>query len=1150
MKRTASRIALCCCALAVPPLCAQIITGSIVGTVYDSSGLAVPTATIKLTNPSRGFQRQISSAANGGFTFNGIEAGEYTLAVSAAGFKTMEKRNLMLATGERLSAGTMVLELGTVSETVIVQARAAAVQTESAERADVVTNAQADNLLTLGRNVTSLIGLLPGVVDRTNNESLDVAQDLHVLGNRRASNNITVDGTPAIDIDDGQSNKLNVSQDAVAEVKVLLSNYQAEYGRMAGSNIQIVTKSGTRDFHGLGSYFKRHEQFNATDFFDNRLSQHKPRYRYNTWTYNIGGPIYIPGRFNRNRDKLFFFWQQEYWPTATGGVSNVTTPTLLERQGDFSQSMDLNNKIIVVRDPFNGASPFPGNRIPASQLDKSGIAILKLFPVPNYFDRDISKGQFNYVFNTKLDSPQRTDSLKLDYVIDSHNSVVFGYSGYDQTKSGNSGVPGLTANWPQFADATCAAPSQVLSARYTRIFSPTLLNEFQVGMMHQSERHSFSEETLQQNQRTHIGFLAGQFNPSINPLEIVPNLTFGGVTRAANTVVNGRVPFDLSQLVLNLDNKLTVTRGAHTVKAGLYLERFNRDMPAGNVLFNGAVNFGVNANNPLNAGYAYANAALGVFNSYSEGSARPHMHARNMVGEIFVQDNWKVRRRLTLDYGLRLYIAPPIYDGDNLMSGFLPSRFDPARQVQLIGPGLDRAGKRVGIDPITGNTYAAALIGAIAPNSGDPFNGMVAASVDNSYSRSLTSRGSVAAAPRIGFAYDVFGNGRTAVRGGVGVFYNRENMSDAFKFLVAQPPFVTTPIVNYGQLNALQSSASLLFPGNVLGRDPNTALQRVMNFSFAVQQDIGYGTILDVGYVGSLGRHLVWRRGVNRIPLGANFAAANVDPTLPGKSALPPAFLRPVIGYTDIDLIESASSSNYHSLQLTIRRRFTKNLQFGGSWTWSKSMDYNDAEGNVINTLVPLREWYYGPTGWDRTHVVKINYLYDVPKVRWNNQVARVALHNWQISGIASFVSGAPLGVGFTQTTATDLSGTPSVGPRIVLTGNPVLPKGERTFSRFFNTSVFQIPDRGTMGNAAKTVIRGPGINNWDIALFKNFPIHEQKRLQFRCEMYNAFNHTQFTNVDTTARFDPLGNQVNAQFGQYTAAARPRYIQLALRFYF
>ncbi len=306
--------------------------------------------------------------------------------------------------------------------------------------------------------------------------------------------------------------------------------------------------------------------------------------------------------------------------------------------------------------------------------------------------------------------------------------------------------------------------------------------------------------------------------------------------------------------------------------------------------------------------------------------------------------------------------------------------------------------------------------------------------------------------------------------------------------------------------------------------------------------------LADVSYVGSLGRHLMWNRNVNTIPFGANWDPKFQDPTT--RAVLPQSFMRPYIGYNDIGMRASASSSNYHSLQVSVQRRYARRIQFGGAWTWSKALDFNDTDTETVSTLVPVRVWNYGLASFDRTHVLKANWLWDVSRSVRGGFLKKMALSGWQASGIASFISGRPLGLSYSTVLFSDPTGTPSQGARVVVLANPVLPKSQRTFSRNFRTDVFQPAPRGTTGNAAKTIIRGPGVNNWDIAVFKSFPLREPYKLQFRWETYNSFNHTQFSGLDTTARFDAVGAQVNQRLSEFTSARPPRRMQFALRFSF
>jgi hypothetical protein len=1126
---------------------AQIVTGSISGTVSDPSGALIPGAAVTLTHEATGMKRNSITDGAGNFTIGGLDAGAYTLTVTGSGFKKYEKRDIMLATGERLPVGTIRLEVGAITETISVTAQGGAiVQTQSAERADVITSTQVDGLLLRGRNVKDLVGLLPGVVMVSEADDLSSGSNFSVMGNRQTFNNIAVDGVPATDMGNGYQLKLTVSQDAVSEVKILISNYQAEYGRMAGSNIQIVTKSGAKDFHGLGSYFKRHEQFNANNFFNNQNAIPKPRYRFNTWTYNIGGPVYIPGKFNVNRDKLFFFWHQEFWPTQSSATAQRTVPTPLEKEGNFSQSLDVNNKLIALKDPYSGGAPFPGNIIPASRIDRNGQALMKIFHDPNFLDRSISRGQYNYVFVSENELPKSTDTLKLNYNINSNNFLAGSYSGFKEDQTGGFGVTNA-GNWPQMTKTWWSHPKS-LTARYTRIISPTVINEFSFCFLSQPAENSYEEEELRRNLRETVGFQIGQFSPKANPLKVVPNATFGGVPNPANLSIEGRFPLYNRYYLYNWSNNLTINRGAHTFKVGAYIETFFRHQKKA-IPFNGSFDFGRNVNNPLDTNYAYANAMLGVFNSYTETSGEAWTRQRTGGYEFFVQDNWKVARKLVLDYGLRMHYTLPITDQDNFLAGFVSDRYDPAKAQQLIRPGLDAQRRRVGVHPVTGQIYSVAQIGAIALGVGKLFNGMVVGG-EGGYPRALVKNRGIQWGPRLGFAYDVFGNGKTAIRGGFGMFYNRFFTEGFAGPITGQPPLLQSPVVSFGEIKTLLSSTGLNFPSNVVGADGAGYLPTVMNFSLSVQRDIGYGTVVDIGYGGSLGRHLLWQRDINPIPLGANFDPKNADPTL-ATGPLPAAFLRPIIGYNNINMMEGASSSNYHSLQVQAKRRFATGLQFGLAWTWSKAMDFNDTDSASVSPLVPVRVWNYGLASFDRTHVLRINYVWDVPEFRLGSSIARQVLNGWQLSGITSFISGGPLGIGYSTTTAIDTTGSASQGARVVVLDNPVLPKSEQTFYRYFNTDLFRLPAVGTIGNAAKNLIRGPGVNNWDIAIFKNFSVTERAKLQFRWELYNAFNHIQFSGLDTGARFDPkTGEQINTRFGQFTDARSPRQMQFALRFVF
>jgi hypothetical protein len=468
----------------------------------------------------------------------------------------------------------------------------------------------------------------------------------------------------------------------------------------------------------------------------------------------------------------------------------------------------------------------------------------------------------------------------------------------------------------------------------------------------------------------------------------------------------------------------------------------------------------------------------------------------------------------------------------------------------LIRPALVN-GVRVGQHPVTGQTYPVLAIGAIAPGTGNFANGIVL-STDPDIPRGMIDGYGLLYSPRFGFAWDVFGNGKTAVRGGAGIFQSSGATGEARVGSGSRIPLVLTTRLDYAMLNDLAAPpAGLIFPSGVTDDQNPRGAGRSYNANLGVQQNIGWNTLLDVSWVGTFGRHLRWGFDLDPIPIGARFNPANRDPSLSTGAALPDVFLRRYTGYSGVTYANYGATSNYHSLQIMANRRFASGAQFGFSYTWSKWMDSVDFDDNLVSAFVPARQWNYGFSALDRTHNLRINFLYDIPSVPWKDFASRWALKGWQVNGIASFTSGAPSSVGFATSNNKDITGTPSTGARIYVTGKVSLPKSDRSFTRYFRTDVFQLPAVGTLGNAGKFLFRGPGINNWDLSFVKTFPIRDPFRLQFRAELYNAFNHTQFSGLDTTARFDANGNFITSgTFGQVTGARTPRQIQLALRFTF
>ncbi len=1127
----------------------QGLTGQISGTVADPTGKVVPAAEVMLLNTGTSQMRQIATDDQGGFVFTQLLPGNYQVAVSHAGFKKYQQRDIVLTATERVVLREIRLDLGEVTQTVSVEAEAARLQTQSAERSGLISAFQFEKVALKGRDYLGLLRLLPGVVDTRNREApgWNNLGGVTINGNRTGTINLTLDGVSSLDTGSMLGPYLAPSVDAVSEVKVLLTNYQAEYGRASGGTINAVIKGGTRDFHGTGYYFKRNEAFNANEFFRNRDGLPRPRYRFDYPGYNLGGPLYIPGKFNANKDKLFFFWSQEFlprkYPTRLG---RITFPTAGERAGDFSQTLDQNSRLIPIQDPLNNRVPFANNVIPASRIDPAGQKLLSIFPLPNTTD---PARLFNNVFQSQVDQPRDEDILRIDWNV-GPKTIFYARAIRDyEAFKGDFNFVLASDVWPQFPiDYSIQSAGLVSTLIHT--FRPNLVNEFTFGINRALQLVSpLTQAGIDRNDRNKLGLNLPQFFPQSNPLSLIPNASFGGVQSAPQLNIEQRFPFFGTNNIWNWSDNLSWIRDAHNLKFGFYIERTTRNA-ARATAFNGTFDFGRNVNNPLDSNYAFSNALMGIFNSYTESNLHPHGHARYKNYEFYAQDNWKVTRRFTLDYGVRFYWIEPTFSSGDTLSVFDPSVYDASKAPRLIEPFRATAtSPRMGRNPATGELTPEVLIGTFAPGSGQFYQGM------QQYRERVMKTPGIKVAPRLGFALDLTGDGKTALRGGFGIFFDRFN-DDQVIIFVEQPPNVITPSVVHSTIRNLLGSPLNRSPVGVNAIQRSFDPPTVYNWSVGVQRDIGFGTVVDVAYVGNVGRHLLHRRSLNATPYGTNFLPSSIDRTVSTTTPLPVNFLRPIRGFGDIQYAEFASTSNYHSMQTQVNKRFGRGLNFGGAWTWSKTMDLVDGNNNAVNPFLDFRSRHYGKAGFDRTHIFTAFWNYELPKLgkQWNHRVARGVLDGWELTGASSFISGGPTGLGFSLVQAIDLTGASGAGvdSRVHLTGDPVLPKSQRSDTRHFRTEVVKPPtqaERG-IGSASKDPLRGPGINNWDISLFKNFPLGESRRLQFRWETYNTFNHPQFNGLNNSGRYDAQGNQVNARFGEYTSTTDARRMVLAVKFIF
>jgi hypothetical protein len=1136
--------------LSTGPAWAQSVSGSIAGSVIDPSRQVVPGATVTLIDEDTGAMRTVPTNDTGAFVFSALQPGRYTVRIEMSGFSKVEHKNITLPANERLSIGTTTLAIGGVSETVTTRAEGSFVQTNSSDRSALLTDTQLEMVAVRGRDVMSLLRVLPGVSYQGESEAPGGSFGTttpNISGTRNSWNTVTVDGLVGNDLGSPQIFSGTVNFDAISEVKVQLNNYQAENGRNGGAMISVVTKSGTKDYKGSAYVYKRNEKWNANDFFNNRSGIPKPLYRYTTLGATLGGPV--PGSW---KDKLFFFYSFENWDTTVPQpVRRVTVPTALERQGDFSQSVNQAGALIAVRDPVTGAN-FPGNIIPADRFNANGLALLKVFPLPNALDRGVTGGNYNYQFQESLNVPRHQHLGRVDLHPTPKDALYVRASSWFADNQGFA-VPAGAANWGLLGQHYTFKDVSLIG-NYTRILSSALVNEVSVGYRHSIEAGSaLSQQGLDAVTRGKIGYTLGQFTPSINPLGIIPSASFtGAITSPAAITFEGRFPLTGADTFVTVNDTASLARGSHTFKAGFYLEHArNEEGKTGT--FNGSYEFNVDTTNPFDTRHPYANALIGAFRSYTESSARPGGDGTANVLEWFAQDTWKAMRKLTVDYGARFGWYTNWVQKDGAAAAFSLDLFDPKKTPQLYQPVLVN-GARVARNPVTNEILPAVLIGALVPGTGSQSNGLVLGT-DSSYPKGFRNQAPVVVEPRVGLSYDVAGDGKSALRGSFGVFHNTRVSGNVNWQASRNPPLQLNSQIFYGTMNTLLQSSGSIFPSTLQGFDKSIQTPTLYSYSAGYQRDIGWHTVVDAAYVGSRTRNLLQTMNLNVVPYGARFAAANQDPTRAGFP-LPDNFFRPYPGYGDINYFLNTGVADYNALQVQANRRFTHGMQFGVAYTLSRSRDYTSAQETGTNpgrlpTYADVREWTYGLSSFDQTHVAVINYTWDLPKAShlWNNPVIRGVFDNWQLSGITAFASGTPSGVSLALVdSGTDLTGGGD-GTRVVVAGDPSV--GSPSFTQWFNTSVFARPAPGDRGNGHKDIIRLPGTNNTDVTFFKRIPFGAGRRaFQLRWEMYNVFNHTQFNGVDTTARFDATGKQVNTTFGQVTSTRSPRIMQGSVRFSF
>jgi len=1178
------------CLLAAPlSLRAQSTSGSMSGTVQDKNGAAISNARVVVTDQSRQTSFATTTDGEGRFTFAQLQPSRYNIKVESSGFRKLELKNVVLNANDKLSVGDMTLEVGAVEQVVEVVSEGQQLKTESGERSDALVGEQLQNVAVNSRTYLALAAVTPGVVVTGNFQTAGHAGlgTISANGARFNQNQLTLNGVGNVDTGNNGDQLATVSLDSVQEYKILTSNYQAEYGRSAGAQINVVTKSGGKEFHGSGYLFHRHEGLNANNWKNNRDGLSRNLYRFNDAGYTIGGPVKIP----KLEDKLFFFWSQEFQrQLRPQGRRDVTVPTALERKGDFSQSVDKNGAPVFISDPTkldangkrlpctaantltNPGGCFVNGQqlhvIPQGRLYAPGLGILNIFPMPNA-QSPLNKG-FNFTTQTPDSYPRREDMLRIDANL-SNNWKMFGHflNNYDSVTS-DYGSFVLGSNTPFGTPITDIRPGRSYAVGVTTIISPTTTNEFTWGYSHNQINIDPVNDGLTRS-KTGLSNLPVLF-PSAIQDDFIPRFQFNG-TRINNepTFGTNNAPFFNYNTTIDWIDNFSKVWNQHLFKAGVYLQRSRKDQTSF-ANSSGQFNFGDSSSNPNDTGFGFANAALGVFNSFNQASQYATGKYRYTNLEFYLQDTWKAARRLTLDYGMRFYLIQPQYDSSLQTATFLPERFDPSKTVRLYRPAMDGSTK-IAFDPITKEKRPASDIGKIVTNSGTLFNGI--AQADKDVSKYLMENRGLQYGPRLGIAFDVTGKQNIVVRAGAGIFYDRFQGNETFDMLT-NPPTTLAPTLVNGFIKDINPNNVIFAPFGLNAFSFEGKLPTVYNYSLGVQSKLPYELLLDVAYVGSASRHLLQRLNINPIPYGATFKLQNQDPTKDskatlGSSAFDADFLRQYQGLGSITLHQMGGTSNYNSLQVGLNRRFARGVFFGVAYTWSKALATVTNDGDFIRIDGNTRLANYGPAGFDRRHNLSINYIYDLPNIAMHfggadNKVTRAIFGGWQLSGITRFQSGSPFGVGFSIPNIgnQNITGSYTEGARVRLISDPLQGTSGDPYHRL-NPAAFTVPAVGSIGlDAPVNYLVTPGVSNWDMSLQKTFSIKEDVRLQLRADAFNVFNHTQFSGINSTINFTSLTNSTptnlpfNADgtlrdkngFGTVSGARDPRIMQLVVRLQF
>lgn len=1152
-------------------LSAQEVTGTILGRIADSSGAVVPGAKITITNTDRGaVQRIVTTNKSGDYSAPQLPIGKYMVTVEASGFKKISETGITLNVNDKLTFNE-TLEVGTTSETVSVQANPLQVDTQSAAATGLITGTQVRELALQSRNYEELVALMPGVTSDLGGDFLyagvsspggatnETAFSLN--GSFGTGNNWTVDGADNVDRG-GNFTLLNYpSVDAIEEFKVLRGNYNAEYGRSSGGQINVITRSGKSSFHGGLYQFFRNDVLDANTWENKHFSSpalDRTPLRYNDFGGTIGGPIFIPHHYNVDRNKTFFFFSEEARRVVESSPSTGIAPNADERGQNGSYNFGFPVCVAPLATDASGNTYCPTGSsttsIPANMVNPAALAYLK--DVYSHVDLPQDPIADTVTSNARNIFNFRQEIGRVDHTFGSK------WSGWVRVM--NDTIPTIEGGGlfngnpiPNVAATSTQSPGRNIAASLNTTFSATMLNQLQYAWSYGAVLSTNIGQFAAANSPDVVGAVS---LPYPSTLDRIPSLSFG--TSLAS--IAGFGTYKDYNKNHNIFDNLTWISGRHTLKFGAAYYHYQKSENAGgnnagtfSYQVSPAVYFGdpgMQNNDPAAEWrQEYANFLLGQTTSFQQSQQDIRAIINQNQFEAYGQDEFRVRPNLTLTYGVRYSLFRQPTDANGHATSFNPSTFNPAH-----APVLDNSGFIC-----TPNTMPCDGTSNTNPNY-DPLNGIIIGGQNSPFGTAVASQPTLNFAPRLGFAWDPMGLGKMSVRGGYGVFIESPGVGFVENNVFNNPPFVgqvtiyNAPMNNPGLAQAAPNNTPLPLGATA----PNFRQPYMQNWDLDVQKELPYNIIADLGYFGSKGTHLLAVADINQ-PVAGAYASY----TGPGAASHPDVYtagginsgnanflnpLRPYIGYSGIDMYLPIFTSNYNSLQASMQKRFTGDSMLTVNYTWSKNLTNVPYDPNyTVPQYTANLKSEYSYARFDQRQVLTADFIYQLPFFRAQQGFAGRTLGGWQFSGIVSVNSGHwldpsesdgsdPGGIGLNTGIAAS-----TVRPNQVGNPNSGAPRSGNVNSTWFNTAAFVTApsDQITPGNARKNSILGPGQQNWDLSLMKNIRVYEQSSFQFRLESFNTFNHTSYSGVDTTVND-------GATYGTVLSAHQPRIVQLGLKFNF